>query len=150
MRIVIINGPNLNLLGRREPDIYGNVSFEAYLETLKNAFPQVGFDYFQSNHEGALIDRIQADGFDPDTAIVLNAAGYTHTSVALADAVRAVPATVAEVHLSDISRREPYRAHSFLAEVCPIRFIGFGLDSYRMAVEALLAETEALPAEKEQ
>lgn len=139
MKIAIINGPNLNLLGKREPEIYGNVSFESYLEKLRADFPDIEFLHFQSNHEGDLIDRIQEWGFEAD-GIVLNAAAYTHTSIAIADAVRAVPAPVVEVHLTDIEKRESYRRVSFLRDACRRTFSGFGLDSYRMAIESLLTE----------
>ena len=138
MKIAILNGPNLNLLGRREPDLYGTRSFEDYLEELRRDFPQVCFEYCQSNHEGVLIDRLQEAGFRCD-GIVLNAAAYTHTSIALADAVRAVPAPVMEVHLTDIEAREPFRRLSYLKDVCAGRFVGLGLESYRKAVEALIA-----------
>ncbi len=140
MKIVIINGPNLNLLGKREPEIYGRTTFEEYFEGLKRDFSEVEFEYFQSNHEGDIIDKLQEVGFDDDTAILLNAGGYTHTSVAIADAVRAIPATVVEIHISDTSRREPFRQYSFLKDVCDKRFVGYGLDSYRKGVEALIVK----------
>lgn len=136
--IAIINGPNLNLLGKREPGIYGNQSFESYLETLKADYPQVTFTYFQSNHEGALIDKIQEIGFDYD-GIVLNAGGYTHTSIALADCIRAIKAPVIEVHISDIRLREPFRQVSMIESACKATFSGFGLESYRKGVDAILA-----------
>lgn len=138
IHIAIINGPNLNLLGKREPGIYGNQTFESYLEVLKKDYPQVQFDYFQSNHEGALIDKIQAIGFDYE-GIVLNAGGYTHTSIALGDCIRAVTTPVIEVHISDISQREPFRQVSMIAAACKATFAGFGMESYRKGVEALLA-----------
>ena len=139
MKILIINGPNLNLLGMREKGIYGDSSFESYYQTLKAHYPQVEFDYFQSNHEGALIDEIHRQGFDVD-GIVLNAGAYTHTSIAIADAIRAVKSPVVEVHISNVHSRESYRHVSMIAPACKGVIAGFGLDSYRLAVEALLAE----------
>lgn len=139
MKILIINGPNLNLLGVREKGIYGDSSFESYYQTLKAHYPQVEFDYFQSNHEGALIDEIHRQGFDVD-GIVLNAGAYTHTSIAIADAIRAVKSPVVEVHISNVHSRESYRHVSMIAPACKGVIAGFGLDSYRLAVESLLAE----------
>lgn len=139
MKILIINGPNLNLLGVREKGIYGDSSFESYYQTLKARYPQVEFDYFQSNHEGALIDEIHRQGFDVD-GIVLNAGAYTHTSIAIADAIRAVKSPVVEVHISNVHSRESYRHVSMIAPACKGVIAGFGLDGYRLAVEALLAE----------
>lgn len=139
MKILIINGPNLNLLGVREKGIYGDSSFESYYQRLKARYPQVEFDYFQSNHEGALIDEIHRQGFDVD-GIVLNAGAYTHTSIAIADAIRAVKSPVVEVHISNVHSRESYRHVSMIAPACKGVIAGFGLDSYRLAVEALLAE----------
>lgn len=139
MKILIINGPNLNLLGVREKGIYGDSSFESYYQTLKARYPQVEFDYFQSNHEGALIDEIHRQGFDVD-GIVLNAGAYTHTSIAIADAIRAVKSPIVEVHISNVHSRESYRHVSMIAPACKGVIAGFGLDSYRLAVEALLAE----------
>ncbi|MDP4277836.1 MAG: type II 3-dehydroquinate dehydratase [Bacteroidota bacterium] len=138
IKIAIINGPNLNLLGKREPTIYGNQSFEAYFETIKADYPQVKFDYFQSNHEGSLIDKIQEIGFDFD-GIVLNAGGYTHTSIALADCIRAVTTPVIEVHISDIRKREDFRHVSMIESACKATFAGFGMESYRKGIEAILA-----------
>lgn len=137
-KIAIINGPNLNLLGKREPGIYGNQSFEDYFETLKARYPLVEFVYFQSNHEGSLIDKIQEFGFEFD-GIVLNAGGYTHTSIALGDCIRAVPAPVIEVHISDITKREAFRQVSMIESACKATFAGFGMDSYRKGVDAILA-----------
>ncbi|MBQ2980441.1 MAG: 3-dehydroquinate dehydratase [Bacteroidaceae bacterium] len=137
MNILIINGPNLNLLGRREPDIYGLRTFEDYLAELRGAFPMHTIDYFQSNSEGAIIDCMHEHGFDVD-AIILNAGAYTHTSIAIADAVRAIKSPVVEVHMSNIFARESYRHVSFIAEACRGTITGFGLDSYRLAVEAVL------------
>lgn len=136
-RIQIINGPNLNLLGKREPGVYGNQSFEQYFETLKATFPQAELLYFQSNHEGAIIDKIHETGFDFD-GIVLNAGAYTHTSVAIADAIRSVTTPVIEVHISNVFKREAFRHHSYLSEACRGCIVGFGMDSYRLAVDSLL------------
>jgi len=138
IRIAIINGPNLNLLGKREPGIYGNQSFESYFKSLKNDFPQVDFEYYQSNHEGDLIDKIQAIGFDYE-GIVLNAGGYTHTSIALGDCIRAVSTPVIEVHISAISQREPFRHVSMIESACKATFAGYGMESYRKGIEAILA-----------
>ncbi len=137
MKILILNGPNLNLQGRRDPGVYGSRTFESFFEELKGRYPHVDFDYFQSNHEGALIDMIQqADGcYD---GVVLNAGGYTHTSVALRDAVAAVSVPVVEVHISSILAREGFRHTSMLAPVAKGSIMGFGLDSYRLGVESLL------------
>lgn len=138
-KILIINGPNLNLLGSREPDIYGRVSMEAYLDALSADYPDTRLEYYQSNHEGDLIDRIQESGFDDGYAgIILNAGAYTHTSVALADAIKAINLPVVEVHISNVHSREDFRHHSFITPVCKGVIAGFGLDSYRLAVEALL------------
>ena len=136
-KIQIINGPNLNLLGVREPGIYGKNSFESYLPTLKALFPDVQIDYFQSNIEGALIDKMQQVGFDYD-GIVLNAGAYTHTSIALQDCIRSIKAPVIEVHISNVHTREEFRHHSMIACACRGVVCGFGLDSYRLAVEALV------------
>lgn len=134
MRILILNGPNLNLLGKREPEIYGSVSYEQYHETLQARFPQHQLVYFQTNHEGVLIDKLQeADGqYD---AVVMNPGGYAHTSIALADCIRAISIPVVEVHISDISKREPYRRHSFTAEACVTCFMGMGMEGYDKAIE---------------
>jgi 3-dehydroquinate dehydratase II len=139
-KIAIINGPNLNLLGKREPGIYGNQSFESYFEMLKADFPQVEFDYFQSNHEGDLIDKIQEVGFEFD-GIVLNAGGYTHTSIALADCIRAVKTPVIEVHISDIKKREPFRQLSMIESACKATIMGLGMESYRKGIETILHQT---------
>lgn len=136
-RIQIINGPNLNLLGKREPGVYGNQSFEVYFEELKAMFPQAELLYFQSNHEGAIIDKIHETGFGFD-GIVLNAGAYTHTSVAIADAIRSVSTPVIEVHISNVFKREAFRHHSYLSEACKGCIVGFGMDSYRLAVDSLL------------
>ena len=141
MKILILNGPNLNLQGRRDTGIYGTRSFESFFEELKERYPDVELDYFQSNHEGVLIDTVQlADGrYD---GIVLNAGGYTHTSVALRDAVAAVSLPVVEVHISSILAREEFRHTSMLAPVARGSIMGFGLDSYRLGLEALLHPIE--------
>ncbi len=136
MKILIINGPNLNLLGKREPEIYGSVSFESYFETLKERFPQHQLDYYQSNHEGCLIDKLQEANGQYD-AVVLNPGGYAHTSIALADCIRAISIPVVEVHISDITKREPYRHHSFTAEACLKWLFGMGLEGYDKAIEYL-------------
>ena len=134
MKILIINGPNLNLLGKREPEIYGNRSFEQFLDELRGQFPHVELDYFQSNHEGDLIDRIQETGFSTD-GIVLNAGAFTHTSIALADAVGAITTPVIEVHISNVHKRESFRHHSYLSAKCVGCIVGLGLEGYRLAVE---------------
>ncbi|MGM0377137.1 MAG: type II 3-dehydroquinate dehydratase [Bacteroidota bacterium] len=137
MNILILNGPNLNLLGVREPDTYGHQSFDDYLANLQNRFPSLTIEYFQSNVEGEMINKIHECGFS-DYGIVLNAGAYTHTSVALADAISAVEVPVVEVHISNVFRRESFRHHSFLSPVCKGIISGFGMDSYRLAIEALL------------
>lgn len=136
MKIQIINGPNVNLLGKREPTVYGNIPFEDYLDSLRKRYPNVQIDYFQSNIEGELVDKVQQAGFEAD-GIVLNAAAYTHTSIALQDAIRAVPAPVVEVHISNVHAREAFRHVSMIACACRGVICGFGLDSYRLAIEAL-------------
>lgn len=135
MNILIINGPNLNLLGKRQTDIYGTRSFDEYIEELKQLFPQHTIEYYQSNHEGAIIDRLHSDGFTAD-AIILNAGAYTHTSIAIADAIRSISTPVIEVHISNIYAREDYRRISHIANACRGSILGFGLDSYRLAIEA--------------
>lgn len=135
MTIQIINGPNLNLLGVREPDVYGSTSFDDFLPRLRACFPDVQIDYFQSNIEGELIDKLQAVGFQCD-GIVLNAAAYTHTSIALADCIRAISAPVVEVHISNVHQREPFRRQSMIAAACRGVICGFGLDGYRLAIES--------------
>lgn len=138
LKVQIINGPNLNLLGTREPDIYGNSSFESFLEELRKSYPNVEIGYFQSNVEGFLIDKLQEVGFSCD-GIILNGGAYTHTSVALQDAVRSLKAPVVEVHISNVFQREEFRHHSYLSPVCKGVICGFGMDSYRLALEALIA-----------
>ena len=135
MTIQIINGPNLNLLGVREPSVYGSTSFDDFLPRLRACFPDVQIDYFQSNIEGELIDKLQAVGFQCD-GIVLNAGAYTHTSIALADCIRAISAPVVEVHISNVHQREAFRHQSMIAAVCRGVICGFGLDSYRLAIES--------------
>lgn len=138
-KILIINGPNLNLLGTREPEIYGTLSMDDYLKALAVDYPHVELDYFQSNHEGDIIDRLQEAGFDTElNGIVLNAGAYTHTSLAIADAIRAIAVPVVEVHISNVAAREPERHRSFIAPACRGTIAGFGLDSYRLGIEALL------------
>ena len=137
MNILILNGPNLNLLGRRQPEIYGPHSFDDFFLGLKAAFPHVHLEYFQSNHEGALLDKLHESGFDAD-GIVLNAGAFTHTSIALADAVAAIRTPVVEVHISNVHAREPFRHQSFLAASCEGSIVGLGLEGYRLAVEWLV------------
>ena len=136
MRIQIINGPNINLLGKREPSIYGSVTFEDYLAELRKKYADVQIDYFQSNIEGELIDKIQQVGFDVD-GIILIAGAYTHTSIALQDAIRSVTSPVIEVHISNVHAREAFRHVSMISCACKGVILGFGLNSYRLAMEAL-------------
>ena len=137
MKIQIINGPNINLLGKREPGIYGARSFEDYLVELKETYPQVEFEYYQSNVEGEMINKLHEVGFDYD-GIVLNAGAYTHTSIALQDAIRAIKTPVIEVHISNVHQREEFRHKSMISCACVGVICGLGLHSYRLAVEALL------------
>lgn len=137
MKIIIINGPNLNLLGKREPETYGNQSFESYFNELKNQFSNIELSYFQSNIEGEIIDQLHQVGFDYD-GIILNAAAYTHTSVGIGDAVKAIQTPVVEVHISNTYARESFRHQSYIApNACGI-IIGFGLDSYRLAIQSFI------------
>lgn len=136
-RIIIINGPNLNLLGKREPDVYGNRSFDDFLVELRSKFSSITIDYYQSNHEGELIDCIQETEGKYD-AIVINPGGYTHTSVAIADALKAVSTKAIEVHISNISSREGFRAQSITSAGCDGMIAGLGLDSYTLAIEHLI------------
>lgn len=136
-KILILNGPNLNLLGVREPGIYGNNSFESFLPQLKAKFPEVEIEYYQSNIEGEMINKIHEVGFSYD-GIVLNAGAYTHTSVALHDAIAAVKTPVIEVHISNVHQREEFRHHSYISSVASGIIIGFGLKGYEMAVGSLL------------
>jgi 3-dehydroquinate dehydratase-2 len=142
MKIQIINGPNLNLLGKREPEKYGSESFENYLGTLHMAFPETDIDYYQSNVEGEIINKIHEVGFTCD-GIILNAGGYTHTSVAIADAVAAVKAPVIEVHITNISAREGFRHNSIVGRYCSGSIIGLGLFGYRLAVDALIESVKS-------
>ena len=137
--IIIINGPNLNLLGRREVELYGNVSFEDYLEQLRERHSDINIYYFQSNHEGDLIDKIQQVGYTID-GIIINAGAYTHTSIALRDAISAVSAPAVEVHITDIYQREAFRQISYLKDVCSESIVGKGLAGYEMAIEYLTKE----------
>lgn len=136
-KVLIINGPNLNLLGIREPSIYGGESFEDYIAKLEMQFPEIELSYYQSNHEGALIDKIHEVGFGYD-GIVLNAGGYTHTSVALADAIKAISTPVVEVHISNTFARETFRHQSYLSPVVKGVVVGFGLKSYELALQSFL------------
>lgn len=136
MKIQIINGPNLNLLGMREPSVYGDQSFSAFFERLKEVFPKIRLDHYQSNVEGEIINKIHETGFDYD-GIILNAGGYTHTSVAIRDAIKSVVAPVVEVHISNVHAREEFRHQSLISAVCMGVIAGFGLNSYRLAIEAI-------------
>lgn len=138
MKIQIINGPNLNLLGKREPGIYGSMSFDQYLLQLQAKYPDIEIDYYQSNVEGLLIDKMQETGDECD-GIVLNAGAYTHTSIALQDCIRSLKCPVIEVHISNVHQREEFRHHSMISAACKGVICGFGLDSYRLAIEAILA-----------
>lgn len=156
MKILIINGPNLNLLGRREPGIYGAQTFEDYLDQLRQSFPDVEIEYYQSNHEGGIVDRIHTAGYGKDAnlsglsvmqlqalegqrcdGIVLNAGAYTHTSVAIHDAIKAVRIPVIEVHISNVHQREDFRHHSFISPAASGIIVGFGIEGYRLAIEGL-------------
>ena len=141
MKILIINGPNLNLLGVREPEIYGSLSMDDCLDMLRRRFADVEIEYFQSNHEGAIIDRLHVIGFDSHyMGVVLNAGAYTHTSLAIADAIAAISVPVVEVHISNVHAREEIRHRSLISPVCRGVIAGFGFDSYRLGIQALLAE----------
>lgn len=135
-KIIIINGPNLNLLGKRQPEIYGAVTFEDYLKTLNASFPHIQIDYYQSNHEGELIDKLHQIGFGEYKGIVFNAGAYTHTSLAIADAVAGINTPVIEVHVSNVHARESIRHQSLMAKNCKGIIAGFGLESYRLAILA--------------
>ncbi|MEQ9304301.1 MAG: type II 3-dehydroquinate dehydratase [Marinoscillum sp.] len=137
MKIIIINGPNLNLLGTREKEIYGDLQFEAYFDTLKEKFEKVSLDYFQSNHEGALIDKLHEVGFSYD-GIIVNLAGYTHTSIALADAISAINSPVVEVHISNIHAREDFRTHTYTGAKCKGIISGLGLKGYDLGIQYFL------------
>ena len=138
MKIIIINGPNLNLLGKREPDVYGSETFESYFVQLKKNFPHLELSYFQSNIEGELIDKIQEVGFNYD-GLILNAAAYTHTSVGIGDAVKAISTPVIEVHISNTFAREEFRHHSYIAPHAKGIVIGFGLKSYLLALQSFIS-----------
>lgn len=135
MKLAIINGPNLNLLGGRETSIYGDESFQKYLKKLEKKFPEISFHYFQTNIEGEIIDKLHEVGFSYD-GIILNAAAYTHTSIGIADAVKAIDTLVVEVHISNVTSRENFRHNSYIAPYCKGVIIGFGLNSYQLAVES--------------
>ena len=137
MNIIIINGPNLNILGKREPEIYGNQSFEDHLKCIKSKYPQINFSYFQSNIEGELIDKIQEYGFTSD-GIVINAGAYTHTSIGIGDAIKAISTPVIEVHISNTFSRETFRHQSYISPNAKGVIIGFGLKSYDLAIESFL------------
>ena len=139
MDILILNGPNLNLLGTRQPEIYGQQTMEEVIGDLRNLFPQINLFYSQSNHEGAIIDKLQEVGFTYE-GIILNAGGYTHTSIAIADCVSAISAPVVEVHISDIYNREDFRKHSYIKAVAAHQIVGQGIAGYKMAVEYLLGK----------
>ncbi len=141
MKISIINGPNLNLLGTREPSVYGSQTFESYYQSLLERFPQVEFDYFQSNVEGELINRLHEVGFSSDL-ILLNAGAYTHTSVALGDAIKSIDTSVIEIHISNTFSREDFRHTSYITPVAKGLIVGFGLDSYRLGVESLVGHID--------
>lgn len=138
MKILILNGPNLNLLGKREPEIYGSASFEDYYKTLAEEFSSIELEYFQSNHEGTLIDKLHEVGFSYD-GIVLNAGAYTHTSVGLADAIKGIETPVVEVHISNVHQREEFRHKSYLSPVCKGVILGFGLNSYNLGIQSFLS-----------
>lgn len=138
MKILILNGPNLNLLGRREPDVYGRRTMEQCLSDLRRRYPEVEILYYQSNHEGDLIDRLQEAGFGEVDGVVFNAGAYTHTSLALHDCIRGIEVPVVEVHISNVHQREEVRRHSFISPACRGVICGFGLDSYRLGVEAIV------------
>lgn len=137
MKIMIINGPNLNLLGKREPDIYGNRSFDEFLQMLRHDFTQTEIDYYQSNVEGELINKLQEVGFSYD-GIVLNAGAYTHTSIALLDCIRSLTTPVVEVHISNVHAREEFRHKSMISSACKGVIAGFGLNSYKLAIEGIV------------
>jgi 3-dehydroquinate dehydratase-2 len=139
MKIILINGPNLNLLGVREKTIYGDQSFEEYYVKLKERFPQIEFEYFQSNVEGEIVNKLHEFGFSAD-GIIINAGAYTHTSVAIRDAISGINTTVVEVHISNILTRESFRHESIIGPACRGSIMGFGMDSYRLAVESFLSE----------
>ena len=140
MNIAILNGPNLNLLGKREPDVYGNKDFDQYFDQLQSLFPEINLTYYQSNVEGELINELQRLGFDVD-GIILNAAAYTHTSVGIGDAIKAISAPVIEVHISNTFSREDFRHSSYVTPNAKGLILGFGLDVYRLAIESFLTKS---------
>lgn len=140
MKILIMNGPNLNLLGQREPSIYGTGTMETYVAELRKFYPEVELEYFQSNVEGLMIDRLQATLRDGTNGVVLNAGAYTHTSIALGDCIRSLACPVVEVHISNVYQREEYRHRSMISAACKGIIAGFGLNSYRLGIEALLKD----------
>ncbi|MCL7764199.1 type II 3-dehydroquinate dehydratase [Polaribacter sp. Z014] len=137
MKLLILNGPNLNLLGKREPEIYGSETFEDFFRTLQLKFNEIELSYFQSNSEGAIIDKLHEVGFSFD-GVVINAGAYTHTSVAIADAISGITTPVVEVHISNVHKRETFRHHSFLSPVCKGVIFGFGLKSYELGIESFM------------
>lgn len=137
MKLIIINGPNLNLLGIREKEVYGSENFEIILKKLKALYPSLELEFYQSNHEGALIDKLQEVGFSYD-GIVLNAGAYSHTSIAISDAIAAIKTPVVEVHISNVYNRERYRHHSFMSKNCKGTITGFGMKGYTLAIESFL------------
>lgn len=141
-KIIIINGPNLNLLGTREPEIYGSLSFTEFLDELKSKYKEIDLTHFQSNIEGELIDKLQDVGFDYD-GIILNAAAYTHTSVGIGDAVKAIKTPVIEVHISNTFNREKFRHHSYISPNAKGIIVGFGLESYELAIQSFLKDNKA-------
>ena len=140
MKVIIINGPNLNLLGKREPEIYGHQSFEDYFKMLVEKYPQIKLEYFQSNHEGHLIDKLHEVGFSYD-GVILNGGAFTHTSIAIADAIGAISTPVVEVHISNIHAREAFRHHSYFSANCRGSIVGLGLKGYDLALQALTQTT---------
>ena len=137
MKVIVINGPNLNLLGKREPSIYGSQGFDQFFKQLQNRFSELELHYFQSNIEGEMINKLHEVGFSFD-GVVLNAGAYTHTSIALADAISAITTPVIEVHISNVFKRESFRHHSYISPVCKGSISGFGLDSYRLAIASII------------
>lgn len=144
MKIWIINGPNLNLLGRRQPEIYGYKTFTQYFEELKSAFPAVDLSYFQSNHEGSIIDHLQSIGFGLCDGLIINPGAYTHTSLAIGDCLAAIQLPTIEVHISDIYKRESFRHHSYVKPHCVDSIVGMGLEGYSIAIERLLSHLNAI------
>lgn len=139
MKIIIINGPNLNLLGKREPEIYGTETFDSYFEKLKDTYPEVDLEYYQTNHEGLIIDKLHEIGFSYD-GIIINGGAYTHTSIAIADALGAIETPAIEVHISDIHARESFRHHSYFTAKCIGIYVGMGLKGYEVALKDFLSK----------